>query len=287
VGVDKKVKIRPKDPMRDIPSLSQQIEYLRRLKTSSILLIRKAARGISHQKGRLGIFSASFNPPTKAHLALIRKAGRLESLDETLVLLDAQAMDKKLIGAGLEDRVIMLKKLFQRDPRISIGISNRGLFAEKLLPLKRLYPSPTSFIFIVGFDTILRVMDRKYYKNPEESLDKLFRESCFLVANRGQRDQKTCKFLLEPKGNKKYEDKISFLALPKEFSSISSVSFETDLGKANLLRIGSPPLSFALLKRQSFTPSHTDHPLPSMDREDQSIVRLRDRERGLAFQGRN
>ena len=169
--------------------LSKQVEHLRCLKESSILLVRKAPQGISHEQGRLGIFPASFNPPTKAHLALIRKAKRLGNLDEILVLLDAQAMDKKIIGADLEDRVIMLKRLFQKDPKISIGISNQGLFVEKLLPLRKVYPSPISFTFIVGFDTILRVLDKRYYSNRDETLAKLFGQCEFLVANRDGKEE--------------------------------------------------------------------------------------------------
>lgn len=202
--------------------LLQQLEEIRHLKESSILLVRKAPQGTSHEQGRLGIFPASFNPPTKAHLALIRKAKRLGHLDELLVLLDAQAMDKKILGAELVDRVIMLKRLFQKDPKISIGISNRGLFVEKLLPLRKVYPSPISFTFIVGFDTILRVLDKRYYRNLKKSLDKLFKESHFLVGNRDERDQETYESFFQHSDNEKYKKGISFFVLPKEISLISS-----------------------------------------------------------------
>jgi nicotinamide-nucleotide adenylyltransferase len=208
--------------MPDLSSLSQQIERLGHLKRSSILLVRKAPCGIPGTRGHLGIFPASFNPPTRAHLALIRKAMRFGDLDEIFVLLDAQAMDKKIIGAGLEDRVIMLKQLFQRDQKISIGISNRGLFIEKLAPLRRLYPSAAEFTFIAGFDTILRVLDRKYYEAPKASLDALFKRSGFLVANRGEQDQERFETLVEDPDNHKYKNKIYSLPLSKEFSSISS-----------------------------------------------------------------
>jgi nicotinate (nicotinamide) nucleotide adenylyltransferase len=203
-------------------SLHQQIEALTNFNKSSIFIMRKGSQGISQGHGRLGIFPASFNPPTRAHLALIRNAMRFGHLDEILVLLDARAMDKKIIGAGLEDRVIMLKKIFQRDPRISIGISNRGLFIEKLAPLRRLYPFAAEFIFVAGFDTILRVLDRKYYEAPEASLDGLCKRSSFLVANRGELDQERFETLLEHSDNTKFKKKISFFVLPKRFSSISS-----------------------------------------------------------------
>ena len=226
--------------------LPQQIEKLRRLKESSILLVRKAPQGISQKRGRLGIFPASFNPPTRAHLALIRKARRGGHLDEVLVLLDAQAMDKKIIGADLEDRVIMLKILFQKDPKVSIGISSRGLFVEKLEPLRVVYPSPIAFTFIVGFDTILRVVDSKYYKNPKKSLDELFRESHFIVGNRGERDQETYESLFQHSDNEKYKKRISFLVLPKKISSISSSLVRDRLGEGKPVKnmVPSPVLQF-------------------------------------------
>jgi nicotinate (nicotinamide) nucleotide adenylyltransferase len=214
-------------------SLRQQIEALLNLKKSSILITRKASQGISRGPGRLGIFPASFNPPTRAHLALIRKASRQGRLDEILVLLDAQAMDKKIIGAKLEDRLTMLEILFRKDTKVSIGICNRGLFVEKLLPLKKLYPRLTSFVFVVGFDTILRVMNRNYYRNPEESLDELFRESCFLVANRGERDRAASNTLFGDSHNKKYGKKVSFLILPRKFSSVSSSLVRNRLRQGN------------------------------------------------------
>jgi len=202
--------------------LSREIERLRRLKKSSILLVRKAPQGIAAKRGRLGVFPASFNPPTRGHLALIRKARQRVNLDEILILLDAQAMDKRIIGAGLEDRVVMLKRLFQRDPLVSIGISNRGLFVEKLKPLRTLYPAPIAFTFIVGFDTILRVMDRRYYSDRDKTLERLFRQCEFLVANRDGKEEPFFDALFCREENQPYRDKVSFITLPSRFSDVSS-----------------------------------------------------------------
>ena len=86
---------------------------------SEITFIRKASKGISQGKGRLGIFPASFNPPTMAHLGLIREAKKAARLDEILILLDIHAMDKAPVEAKFEDRLRMVKLAFQRDPKIS------------------------------------------------------------------------------------------------------------------------------------------------------------------------
>jgi len=220
--------------------LSGEIEKLTRLKKSSILLVRKAPQGITKRQGRLGIFPASFNPPTLAHLSLIRKARRLGNLDEMLVLLDAQAMDKCIIGAGLEDRVMMLKRLFQRDPRVSIGISNRGLFVEKLEPLRALYPSPIVFTFIVGFDTIVRVMDKGYYSNREKTLDRLFGQCEFLVANREEKEKHSFEDIFSREENQPYREKVSFITLPSRFSFVSSSLIRENLQEGKSVQDGLP-----------------------------------------------
>jgi nicotinate (nicotinamide) nucleotide adenylyltransferase len=203
------------------PDIRNCIERLRRLKAPEIVLFRKAPKGIE-KNGRLGIFPASFNPPTLAHLALIKEAMKQSRLDEILILLEIQAMDKEPVGAALEDRLTMLKKTFGRDPKVSIGLSNRGLFLEKLKPLRPLYPSPASFFFIVGFDTIVRVLDKKYYQNRSRSLEALFSQCRFLVANRHEDQERALEILFRRREIKAYKERVSFITLPERFSSVSS-----------------------------------------------------------------
>ena len=199
-----------------------RLERLSRSKNPEIVLIRKASRGIASGRGRVGIFPASFNPPTMAHLALIRQAKKQGDLDEILILLDIQAMDKEPVGAKFEDRLTMVNKVFGRDPNISIGLSNRGLFLQKLSPLRQYYPHPVRFFFIVGFDTILRVIDKKYYRNRKQSLDALFSQCRFLVANRDQYEENALEILFRRRENKAYGERVSFIALPSKYSSLSS-----------------------------------------------------------------
>ncbi len=203
-------------------SMAQRVERLRDSTESQILIVRKASKGISGRTGRLGIFPASFNPPTMAHLALVRETRRQTNLDEILILLDIQAMDKAPVQAEFEDRLAMLKKVFGRDPEVSIGIANQGLFLQKLKPIRKYYPFPISISFIVGFDTILRVIDKKYYRNRKQSLDELFKKCRFLVANRDPYHQGALEILLRKRELKGYGKRISFITLPSEYSSLSS-----------------------------------------------------------------
>jgi len=210
--------------------IKASIDELSRSRESAILLIQKAPKGIKRE-GRLGIFPASFNPPTLAHLALIKAAMKQGRLDEILILLDIQAMDKEPVGAAFEDRLAMLKKAFGRDPKVSIGLSNRGRFLEKIKPLRKYYPAPISFFFIVGFDTILRVMDKKYYRNRKRSLDGLFKESRFLVASRDQFEETAFEMLFRKRENKKYRERASFFTLHPQISSLSSTLVREKIGK--------------------------------------------------------
>ena len=220
-------------------------------------MIRKAPNGITHRMGRLGIFPASFNPPTLAHLALIKEAMKQGKLDEILILLDIQAMDKEAVGAALEDRLIMLKKAFGRDPKVSIGLSNRGRFLEKIKPLREYYPAPISFFFIVGFDTILRVMDKKYYRNRKRSLDGLFKESRFLVASRDQFEETAFEMLFRKRENKKYRERASFFTLHPQISSLSSTLVREKMRKGRSINGLVPASIHQVIKRKNSTPKNS------------------------------
>jgi len=233
-----------------IKTLQRAVGNFSRLNNPSISIVRKAPRGIFDCEGSLGIFPASFNPPTMAHLALIREAEKRGNFDEVLVLLDIQAMDKGPVEATFEDRLLMVKKVFGRDPKVSIGLSNRGLFIEKLKPLRKYYPSPISFFFIVGFDTIVRVMDSKYYPYRKRSLDELFHQCQFLVANRGDHEQEAFERLFDRPENRKYKDKVSFFTLHPGISSLSSTVAREKIAKRQPVKGLVPASIHPVIKRK-------------------------------------
>jgi nicotinic acid mononucleotide adenylyltransferase len=202
--------------------------------------------------GTLGILPASFNPPTSAHEALVRQAARAIAFDEILLIVDQQAMDKALFGAPLEDRLLMLIALFGDDPRVSVGICNRGLFIDKLAALQKVYPRETQTYFIVGYDTMVRVLAPTYYEDKEEALRSLFARARFLVANREGCDERDLKELFGLEENRCYAAQVLPITLPPELTRVSSSHVRRLLAEGKSVEGLIPPTLKEFLRTKGF-----------------------------------
>jgi len=217
-----------------------------------IQIIKQADRGIQGKKrGVLGVLPASFNPPTSAHQALVREAGDAVPFDEILLILDQQAMDKELLGAPLEDRLLMLLALFGDDPQISLGISDRGLFLEKVEAMRKVYSRrDIQIYFIIGHDTIVRVLDKKYYGDRNKALRSLFAQARFLVANRGECDERDIKELFGLEENRLFAAQVLPLTLPPALTWISSSQVRQHLAEGKSVKGLVPPKLEEFLRKQ-------------------------------------
>jgi nicotinate-nucleotide adenylyltransferase len=108
---------------------------------------------------RLGILSGTFNPPTRAHLALARAA--LAEVDEVLFVLPRVFPHKPYEGASFEQRIEMLVAACAGEPRFSIGATGRGLFIEIAGECRREYPGAT-LAFLCGRDAAERIVNWDY-----------------------------------------------------------------------------------------------------------------------------
>jgi nicotinate (nicotinamide) nucleotide adenylyltransferase len=142
---------------------------------------------------RLGIFSSSFNPPTVAHLELIRRARTDFSLDEVLALAGTANADKSDYECALEDRLMMLVSALEESERVSIGLSSTAYYVDMVDAIRRVYRAETRLHFILGFDTFERVLDHegkytdRYFRRfagRDEALSYLLSESTLIVAGR-------------------------------------------------------------------------------------------------------
>jgi nicotinic acid mononucleotide adenylyltransferase len=222
-----------------------------------IKIVKQAQEGIRDNTGGvLGVLPASFNPPTSAHQALVKEAGNVLAFDEILLVLDQQAMDKELVDAPLEDRLLMLLALFGDDPQISLGIANRGLFLEKVEALHQLYPRGTEIYFIVGYDTIVRVLNPTYYEDREKALHELFSQVRFLVANRGDCDVRDLQEFFQHEENRPFATRISPLMLPPTLARISSSEVRQQLAGGRSIQGLVPPMLEEFLLKGGFYSRH-------------------------------
>jgi nicotinic acid mononucleotide adenylyltransferase len=189
---------------------------------SLIKIVKQATEGTGYAGRVLGVFPASFNPPTSAHEALIKEAVKAVAMDELLLVLDQQAMDKELCGAPFEDRLLMLLALLGDDPHISLGVSNRGLFLEKVEALHKIYPPTTQIYFIAGYDTMMRVLDPTYYEDTDNALRSLFSQARFLVANREGSSEQALRKILDREENRTFAARVVPLTLPPALAWVSS-----------------------------------------------------------------
>jgi nicotinic acid mononucleotide adenylyltransferase len=200
----------------------------------------------------LGVFPASFNPPTKAHEALVRAAQKVVPLDECLLLLDLKAMDKEVVGASWEDRLVMLLILFGEESACSVGVCNRGLFLEKIAAVHHAYPKDTEIHFIVGHDTMVRILDRKYYGDRDMNLRSLFSKSRFLVANRGANDEKSLLTLFAHEENRPFAARVTALTLTPAAASVSSSEARRRLAMGESVRGLVSPAVAEFCRQQGF-----------------------------------
>ncbi|OAX85298.1 hypothetical protein ACJ72_00328 [Emergomyces africanus] len=144
---------------------------------------------------KLYVLDSSFNPPTRAHLN-IAKSALLQHEDTSsvrlLLLLATQNADKPSKPVPFEDRLIMMRifaddiqaavsqaRLRNHDtqgsqqgaPTIDIGVTKLPYFMDKAAAIStsNWYPSSPEQILLIGYDTLVRIFDTKYYP-PEHTL---------------------------------------------------------------------------------------------------------------------
>jgi nicotinate-nucleotide adenylyltransferase len=126
-------------------------------------------------KKRIGVLAGAFNPVTRAHLALAEAAGKI--LDEVVCVVPRVYPHKRFHGAGLEDRIEMLKLA---GGRYRVALTDGGLFIDIARELRQ---PDTEIAFICGKDAAERVIDWDY--RDAGPIEKILADFSILVAERG------------------------------------------------------------------------------------------------------
>ncbi|RKU29767.1 hypothetical protein C6497_05340 [Candidatus Poribacteria bacterium] len=206
-----------------------------------IILTHRASNQINSSCKKLGIFSGSFNPITLAHSKMIEIAHQCYEFDEILLLIAKANVDKGVFGLPIEARLLTLKLHAKNQSNISIGISSHGRYIDKIAALKQIYPKHTEFNFIVGYDTLVRIFDPKYYNDIQDELTTLFMECKFIVANRKGVSIHDIKQFLNQPHLRSYQEFIEYINLPDFYADLSSTDIRNRIDAGEKISHLVPP----------------------------------------------
>jgi nicotinic acid mononucleotide adenylyltransferase len=178
-------------------------------------------------EGKIIVFPGSFDPPTTAHLALLKQAwqfSREHGPMHVYAAISKHTTDKEGVQRPLLlDRVLLLETvLHHRLRHTGILLFNRGLYVEQAEAVHSAFPQVTQLFFLVGFDKIVQIFDPRYYTHRDHALHELFALAEFLVAPRGKAGSAALKQLLNQSENRQFAGHIHELPLSAAYRDISS-----------------------------------------------------------------
>ncbi|VUC36667.1 unnamed protein product [Clonostachys rosea] len=130
----------------------------------------------------LTILDSSFNPPTAAHRDMALSTNSPSSPSRILLLLAVQNADKAPRPAPFELRLCMMEALAREilhssagSVAVDVGVTTRPYFHDKARAVKEsgFYAGLGDMTFLAGFDTLIRVLNPKYYGGEEGMVEAL------------------------------------------------------------------------------------------------------------------
>ena len=128
------------------------------------------------------VLDSSFNPPTLAHSAMLKKAMELYPSHQPILMLSTTNADKGSLDQQDQQNRLEMMKTFE----IPIKLTNQPFFIEKA----KLFSEDERIVFVVGQDTLERILNPKYYASGcfLKDLDLFFQRSTLLCFKRGEKD---------------------------------------------------------------------------------------------------
>ncbi|HEY7348959.1 MAG TPA: hypothetical protein VH599_11670 [Ktedonobacterales bacterium] len=199
---------------------AQQIARLSAAASPSIEIITPAARAAT---APLLIVSASFNPPTSAHLALAEASLQAIPQASLYLALGTTIINKEQTErATLLDRLLLLDQIARRNRQIGVLLMNQGLYVGQAKAARAVFPKASELVFVVGYDKIEQIFDARYYQDRDAALHELFSLASFLVAPRASHEAADVAALLRQPGNQQYQAFVRVLAFPVAYREVSS-----------------------------------------------------------------
>jgi nicotinic acid mononucleotide adenylyltransferase len=189
--------------------------------------------------GSIIVFPGSFNPPTNAHLVMLRQAQHFEQLRGSGMVyaaLSKRTTDKEHVERPLlVDRLVLLEMVLRHHaPGVGIMLFNRGLYVEQAQGIRAAFPSVTKLTFLLGFDKIVEIFDPHYYTDRDAALKELFSLSDILVAPRADAGKQALRALLAEPENRPYAGAVHLLPLDTMYREVSSTHIRQDFANYQL-----------------------------------------------------
>jgi nicotinamide-nucleotide adenylyltransferase len=188
---------------------------------------------------KVAVLSASFNPPTLAHLRMAEIAHEDLGHPEVVLELAIANVDKGITGAPLHERLMMMRAIAAPRPWMSAAIATHGRFLDKMTALREHFPS-AEVCFVVGYDTLARVFDPKYYADRAVELRALFDQTSFACANREGSGDGALAALLRAPANAMYAGGVRPMALDAYHAGLSSTAVRASLASGEGTSEGVP-----------------------------------------------
>jgi nicotinic acid mononucleotide adenylyltransferase len=182
--------------------------------------------------GSLAVMPGSYNPPTRAHLALA-DAARDRGFDAVLFSLGTITLDKRETGLALDERLQLLAEIAEGRERLGVVLQNRGLYAEQAEALRAL-PGVDELTFVVGMDKIDQIFDPGYYRDPAGALERLFARARLLVAARGDLDRRAFEARLASEPARRFAERIDWLVLDPRWRAVSASAVRERLARGEI-----------------------------------------------------
>jgi nicotinic acid mononucleotide adenylyltransferase len=197
------------------------------------------------------LLAGSFNPLTRAHVALAEAARDAGRLDAILWVVTVSTVDKERVErASVVDRLLQMSA-FVGAGTDTLALFNRGLYVEQSDVARTLFPQLEALLIVVGFDKIVQILDPHYYADRDAALDRLFGGASLLVAPRADQSEASLKALIGQEQNRRFEGRVAFCPLPGGYRSDSSSEIRRLAGDGvNSTRMGAlaPPEGRALVE---------------------------------------
>ena len=236
-------------------SIRHSVAQLRQ-SAAPIVKVMYATPGLAAPGRRMAVFAGSFNPLTIAHEAVIEQALGTDQCDEAVVSIAVHTIDKtEQQGASLVDRLVSLTSLARAHQRVSVAVTNLGLYLDQAIAYRKAFPKLGGLTFLVGFDKIVQILDPRYYQDRDRELGQLFRLARFMVAPRGDNDRSELDLLLSSPPNQSFSAMVGWLPLGSDFTRLSSSALRSAAGaiaeQYGLSRHAAPAISAGAYSNQT------------------------------------